>query len=125
MSTRRATSRRQRTFRRLRFEPLEGRLASAVLTVNSLADDPVNLTDAAVTLRNAIHAANTDAAVSPGGPIGSGPDEIRFAQLIDDTITLTQGQLEIRSNLTITGPGASVLQIMPTRKAVSSMWMTV
>src|SRR5262245_31138230 len=100
-------------FRPLRIEALESRWAPAILTVNSLADGPVNLTDATVTLRDAIEAANNDVAVSPGGLSGSGADEIRFQAGLTGTITLNenQGQLEIRSNLTITGPGASMLAV--------------
>src|SRR5205809_618639 len=94
--------------RPLSVEALEARLPLAILTVNSLADGPVNLTDATVTLRDAIEAANTDVAVSPGGPIGSGADEIRFQSNLSGTITLNQGQLGLRSSLTITGPGASL-----------------
>ena len=59
---------------RLCLEQLEDRLAPAVLTVNSLQDLAVDLSDATVTLRDAIAAAETDAAVSPGGPSGSGAD---------------------------------------------------
>ncbi len=72
--------------------------------VNTLADDAVNLADTAVTLRDAIHAANNTVPVSPGGPAGSGPDEIRFQPGLDGTIILDHGQLGIRSDLTITGP---------------------
>src|SRR5206468_2416558 len=68
------------------------------------------------TLRDAIAAANSNVAVSPGGPVGSATvaDEIRFNLLFSvfgATITLNQGQLEVRSDLTITGPGATKLSI--------------
>src|SRR6516164_7785569 len=43
---------------RLRLEPLEDRLAPAIITVTSLADDVA--VDGKVTLREAIQAANTD-----------------------------------------------------------------
>ncbi|HMF14970.1 MAG TPA: hypothetical protein VKE94_21790, partial [Gemmataceae bacterium] len=77
------------------LESLEDRLAPALLLVNSLADAPVNLSDAVVTLRDAIHAANNDLAVSPGGPTGGGADEIQFAGGLTGTITLNQGRLVI------------------------------
>src|SRR6266545_1219949 len=94
-------------------EAMETRLLLTVFTVNSLSDAAVNFGDSAVTLRDAIEAANRDVAVSPGGPVGSGADEIRFNVnfLLRNTITLNQGGLSIRSDLTITGPGAARLAI--------------
>src|SRR5256885_1077854 len=73
-------------------EALENRLLLTVLFVNSLSDAPVNLGDNTVTLRDAIQAANNDAAVTPSGPIASGADEIRFniSFVFPRTITLTQ-----------------------------------
>src|SRR5438876_9839383 len=111
MFARRSHRRPGTTRRRLFFEPLENRLAPAILTVNSLADSPVNLTDATVTLRDAIDAANKDVAVSPGGPSGSGADEIRFASNVTGAIALSQGKLTISSDLTLTGPGANLLTV--------------
>src|SRR5262249_6828529 len=93
------------------LEVLEDRLTPALLTVNSLADAAVNLADAAVTLRDAIHAATNDLSVYPGGPAGSGLDEIRFQPGLGGTIFLNQGPLGISSDLTITGPGAGVLTV--------------
>jgi hypothetical protein len=64
---------------------LEDRAVRAVLTVNSLVDGPVDLTDAQVTLRDALYAANNHLPVAPGGraglrdggcPRGQGPDEL-------------------------------------------------
>ena len=98
-------------YRRLGVEPLESRLALTILTVNSLADGPEDFTDAIVTLRDAIRAANNDETVSPGGPTGSGTDEIRFQPGLSGTILLTQDQMGLRSSLTITGPGANVLTV--------------
>jgi predicted outer membrane repeat protein len=99
------------TLRRLRVETLEERLALAVLTVNSLDDGLVNLNDTVVTLRDALYAADWDEQVSIGGPSGSGADEIRFLPGLSGTITLTLGQLFVRSDLTITGPDAALLSI--------------
>src|SRR5687767_2531189 len=77
--TRAARPRRQA---RPRYQPglemLETREVPAMLTVNSLADLPVDLTDATVTLRDAINAAETNLAVSPGGPVGDDSDTIDF-----------------------------------------------
>jgi len=97
-------------FLRRRVEVLEDRLSPAVFKVNSLLDAAVDLTDATVTLRDAIHAANNDLQVTPGGPVGGGADEIVFdASLYGASgarFTLSQGELAISSDLTITGPGA-------------------
>src|SRR5262245_9425513 len=110
-SKRKVRANRQRRTLRLLLEPLEARLAPAILTVNSLADGPVNLADATVTLRDAIDATNNDVAVSPGGPVGESIDEIRFQAGLSGTINLNQGQLGIRSDLTITGTGANVVTV--------------
>src|SRR5262245_5595556 len=109
---------RSRCAYRALAEALESRLAPTVLFVNSLTDGPENLSDSTVTLRDAIFAANNDAAVSPGGPAGSGADEIRFsiAFITPRSIQLAQspGQLGLRSDVTITGPGAGALTIRGT-----------
>src|SRR5262249_352508 len=105
----RPNSRRQRF--RPQIEALEDRLTPALLIVRSLTDAPVNLTDATVTLRDAIYAANNDLQVSPGGPTGSGADEIQFHSGLTGTIPLSQGELAITSNLKISGPGAGSLTI--------------
>src|SRR5262245_30662200 len=60
------------------LEVLEDRAVPALLTVNSLQDLAVDLSDTTVTLRDAIDAANHDMAVAPGGPTGSGADTITF-----------------------------------------------
>src|SRR5262245_37743562 len=103
---------REAAWRRLlRFESLEHRLAPAVLTVTSLADGAVNLTDAVVTLRDALYAADNNLQVAPGGPTGSVTDEVVFQPGLAGVITLTQGQLAIRSDVTLTGPGANLITI--------------
>src|SRR5262249_32032089 len=92
---------------RLVVEFLEDRMAPAILfTVNSLDDGPVNLGDGTLTLRDALFAAHTG-------------DEIDFEPSLfssgPGTITLNQdpgqGQLNIRTDLTISGPGADLLTI--------------
>src|SRR5438552_1820469 len=83
---RRAPSRPPRWGRhRPLLETLEDRTAPAILfTVNSLADGPVNLSDSALTLRDALFAAQSgdvidfEPSLFAGGP---------------GTITLTQGEL--------------------------------
>jgi len=93
-------SRRSARQVKLGFEHLEPRHLLTAVTVNSLDDLAVNLTDNVVTLRDAIFAANGDLAVSPGGPVGSGADTIVFdPALSGGTIALTQalGDLDITS----------------------------
>jgi hypothetical protein len=72
------TTNRRRSTVRLALEALEDRLVPATLVVNSLADMAVNLSDATVTLRDAIYAAENDVAVAPGGTAGGGADVISF-----------------------------------------------
>jgi hypothetical protein len=79
--------------------------------VNSLTDGPIDLSDSTVTLRDAIHAANHDVPVSPGGPSGNGADTIGFQSGLSGTIVLTQYALGIRSDVSITGPGANLLTV--------------
>jgi hypothetical protein len=82
----------------LQLEQLEPRRVLATLVVNSVADnfDPANpQTDGIVTLREAVLAANLDAAVGDA-VAGSGDDTIEFATpLSGQTISLTHGQLEL------------------------------
>ena len=94
-----------------RSERVVNPVEPTILTVNSLGDGPIDLTDGTVTLRDAIHAANNDLQVSPGGPTGSGAEEIQFEPSLSGTITLNQGQLGISSDLMITGPGAGIVTV--------------
>ena len=96
-------------FRRLRMEPLEHRNLLAVLTVNSGADNKL-AGDGLVTLREAIIAANANAATDLG-EIGSGADTIVFHPSVTGTIALTFGEMLITESLTVTGPGRDVLTI--------------
>ncbi len=100
--------RRAPTPRRVALEPLEDRRLLAVITVDSLADGAVDLTDGNMTLRDALALA-ADAAYPDA-------DEIVFASSLglDTTpgkIALTEGTLEIDSDVTITGPGAAQLAV--------------
>jgi predicted outer membrane repeat protein len=98
---------------RPRLEVLEGRLAPAVLTVNTAADETA--ADNALSLREAINAVNaqSEAGLSTAeqhqisGTLGSN-DTIRFdPSLNGQTITLGGSELLISSSVSITGPGAS------------------
>ena len=73
----------------------------ASYTVTKLADTNDGTCDADCSLREAIAAAQANA----------GADTITFAPAVTGTITLSQGQLSVDSNLTIQGPGADVLAI--------------
>lgn len=74
-----------------------------VIVVDSLSDiDDGDFSPGNLTLREAIGLANAD----------TDADVISFdPSLAGGTITLTQGQLEIRSSITINGPGADVLTV--------------
>ncbi len=106
-SSRRSIPRTRRRFRNLLLEPLEARWLLATITVDSLDDNMLG--DGDITLREAIHAANTDTSVD-GSPAGSGADTIEFdpGLLLPGTITLGGTQLEITEDLTITGPGSTI-----------------
>jgi len=86
--------------------------SNAQITVDNLADGPANAGDCEIdappvggncSLRDAIEAANGNA----------GADEIIFngGLALPGTITLTDGQMTITDDLTITGPGANMLTI--------------
>lgn len=88
--------------RKLRCEQLEDRRLLAVVTVNT-PNDVIDFNDGRTSLREAIYATN----------LVPGHDEIIFNFGHDgpQTITLTEGQLEITDSLTITGAGANLFTI--------------
>jgi len=95
--------------RALRIEPLEERAMLAMISVNSLADGPVDLTDGVTTLRDALAMAADDTNYP-------GADQITFAaslglETTPGRITLGEGQLTINSSVTLTGPGADLLTV--------------
>lgn len=81
---------------------------AATIAVTTTADG--SLPDQC-TLRDAIVAANTNAAVAGCAAGEAGDDEIVFAPQVSGTIALSEGQLTISDRLTISGPGASALTI--------------
>ena len=97
-------------------EPLENRRVLATLVVNSTLDNfnpSAPATDGAITLREAILAANSDTAVGDA-PAGSGADTISFDPAVfgeSREIDLTGSELPITSSLTIVGPGINLLDI--------------
>lgn len=87
--------------RKLRVETLEDRRMMAVVTVDTELDI-VDASDERTSLREAVIATNGMA----------GPDEITFsADLTGKTILLTQGELLVEDDLTVTGLGADQLTI--------------
>lgn len=82
-------------------ESLENWQLLTTFTVNSLTDGTPNTSNDATefTLREAISAAN-----NPASPEA---DTIVFQTGLTGTIELTEGELQITDNLTITGPGAA------------------
>src|SRR5438132_1239917 len=100
-----------------RLESLEGRLAPALLTVNTLADETVP--DGGLSLREAIGVVNSGSTAGLSDPelgqisgaLGSG-DTIQFdSSLAGGAIVLTSGELAISQSLTIAGLGADQLTI--------------
>jgi hypothetical protein len=101
-----------------RLEPLEGRLAPAVLTVNTLADE--TSPDQFLSLREAVHVVDTGSTAGLSaaekaqiaGPLGSN-DKIEFAPGLQGTILLTNpgGELSITRNVAVLGPGINLLTI--------------
>jgi hypothetical protein len=81
-------------------EPIERRVLLASIVVNSLADN-TTLGDGLTTLREAIAAAAAN----------SGPDVVTFANKLQGTITLTNGELAIDTDLDVNGPGAQRIAV--------------
>jgi hypothetical protein len=83
--------------RQLAFEPLEDRRLLAIVTVNTTIDE--NNGTGNTSLREAVATANSG-------------DTIQFAPSVTGTINLASfGQIQISKNLTIQGPGSSVLTV--------------
>ncbi|MCA8989661.1 MAG: hypothetical protein KDA78_18585, partial [Planctomycetaceae bacterium] len=97
-------------------EALEDKTLLTVYTVNTTLDEPANgagVTDGLISLREAINAANSNAAFgdAPAGS-GVGTDVINFAPTLNNSvITLGGDQLIISGDLSIVGPGANRLKI--------------
>ena len=85
--------------RRLHVETLEDRRMLAVITVTSVADNA--FPDGGITLREAILAANTNAAVGDAPAGDAGADTIRFAAALSGQTIDLGGEMEITEALTI------------------------
>ena len=77
-------------------------LSGQTITVTVSTDDSLPVTPDHTTLRDAVNQANTD---------GGGDTIVFAAGLAGSTITLTQGQLNLNSSMTITGLGANQLNV--------------
>ncbi|MCB1009120.1 MAG: CSLREA domain-containing protein [Acidobacteria bacterium] len=88
---------------------LHGVVAEAV-TIPVTTDTDTDFDDSFCSLREAIVAANTDAAYN-GCPAGSGADRIVFALVPPVTITIVSALPVISATLSIRGPGADALTI--------------
>ena len=90
-----------RTIHCQHIEGLDRRLLlSTTFTVNNLVDETTP-NDSLLSLREAITQANNTA----------GADAIVFSPALNGVIKLVSGQLEITSDMTITGPGAKILTV--------------
>ena len=84
---------------------VSGGAPAATITVNSTADGPLGSSPSRCTLRSAVASANSATAVDGCSSGSMGGDQIIFArELAHSIITLSEGQLEITGELTITGP---------------------
>ena len=106
--------------RRLRLETLEDRRVLATLVVTDLGDDTLaNLAgDGQLSLREAVEAVNTGAAVDGIAPVAGNfgvADTILFSAALflgtPQTIALTAGELDLSSGVTIAGPANNLLTI--------------
>ena len=84
---------------------IAGGAHAAAITVTDAGDGTSANT---CTLRQAIYSANHDDSSSSTCVAGSGADTITFASNVSSTITLTQGQLVINSNVDLTGTGQTI-----------------
>src|SRR5438552_362952 len=87
--------------------PASPALAAGITVTTN--DDELN-TDGDCSLREAIEAANTDAAVD-ACTAGSGADDIGFDSGVTGAITLGMGALSVTTDLTVIGPGAGSLTV--------------
>ena len=102
-------SRRSQKSSRLNFDHLERRNLLATFVVNSAVDDGSGAVDGLVSLREAIVAANTNAAFGDAQAGDATGDTILFDGPVSElTHTLLNGELEITDDLVITGSQGSI-----------------
>ncbi len=94
---------------RLHVEPLENRQLLATITVTTLSDGSISLTqgDGVVSLREAIHAANNNISVDGSQAGSQGHDKIVFDPSLNGTLFLEAGRISVEEELTVEGNGSS------------------
>lgn len=125
----RTVQRRRAKSSHLEYGALENRLALTTFVVNTTVDDGSGAMDGMISLREAIIAANTNAAFGDAPAGAASGDTIRFdSSLNGSTLTLTQGQLVIsddlqiqggQQNITIDGNGNSRIFLVSTNERVA------
>ena len=102
-------NRRKHHLSSVEYRALEHRRLLAVFTVDTISDDLNSQPDGQISLREAITAANTNAAFGDAAAGDSSPDFIRFASSIaGQTISLSGTELEITDGLVIRGDNANI-----------------
>lgn len=109
-NTRRSDSARRRSFEKgLSYDTLEGRNLLATFMVTSAIDSHADVMDGVISLREAVIAANTNAAFGDAPAGETSGDMIRFDQSVyNSTMTLTLGQIEISDDVFIQGGASNV-----------------
>lgn len=91
-------------FRGTTYQTLEARQLLATYVVDSIADDNSGAVNGQLTLREAVIASSSNSAFGDAAAGGAAGDVIRFsASLAGQTITLTNGELNITDDLVIQG----------------------
>ncbi len=105
------TQRKARSSRQISitFERLEDRRLLAAYTVDTLLDDASGISDGMISLREAVTAANTNAAFGDAVAGDADGDSIVFSAALDgQTISLSNGHFLLIDDLTIGDSGARV-----------------
>ncbi len=90
-----------------------GHAQAAVITVNTTADGPPGSMPGTCSLRSAIYSANEAYGYDACASGSAGADEIAFdPDLAGSYIALTEGEIEISSGLTITGPAPGAFGVL-------------
>ena len=84
------------------YESLEPKMLLTTFVVNTTADSPAGLDDGLISLREAVTAANTNAAFGDAPAGDDTGDRILFAdELENSTVTLTEGELTLTDDVLV------------------------